>query len=78
MTIICVMVGKRVAFAAVTEIEKALLRICKVPPCRRMQERTGVLEILCHSSSIQSKRNDTCPSPSILTKHLKLSSPVRH
>ncbi|WP_057515923.1 putative holin, partial [Salmonella enterica] len=25
----------------------------------------GVLEILCHSSNIQSKRNDTCPSPSI-------------
>ncbi|ENY9362242.1 helix-turn-helix domain-containing protein [Salmonella enterica] len=38
----------------------------------------GVLEILCHSSNIQSKRNDTCPSPSISTKHLKPSSPARH
>jgi hypothetical protein len=38
----------------------------------------GVLEILCHSSNIQSKRNDTCPSPSILTKRLRPSSPVRH
>lgn len=38
----------------------------------------GVLEILCHSSNIQSKRNDTCPNPSISTKHLKHSSPVRH
>ena len=24
----------------------------------------GVLEILCHSSNIQPKRNDTCPNPS--------------
>lgn len=32
------------------------------------------LEILCHSSNIQTKRNDTCPSPSILTKHLRHSS----
>ncbi|WP_301553430.1 antiterminator Q family protein, partial [Salmonella enterica] len=30
----------------------------------------GVLEILCHSSNIQSKRNDTCPSPSISIKRL--------
>ena len=38
----------------------------------------GVLEILCHSSNIQSKRNDTCPNPSISIKRLKHSSPVRH
>uniref|UniRef100_UPI00313CA8EB peptidylprolyl isomerase n=1 Tax=Yersinia enterocolitica TaxID=630 RepID=UPI00313CA8EB len=25
----------------------------------------GVLEILCHSSKILTKRNDTCPNPSI-------------
>lgn len=43
-----------------------------------LSEVKGVLEILCHSSNIQSKRNDTCPSPSISTKHLKPSSPVRH
>ncbi len=28
----------------------------------------GVLEILCHSSKILTKRNDTCPNPSISTK----------
>ncbi|WP_244813457.1 DUF3742 family protein [Dickeya dianthicola] len=38
----------------------------------------GVLEILCHSSNIQSKRNDICPSPSISIKRLKPSSLVRH
>ncbi len=38
----------------------------------------GVLEILCHSSNIQSKRNDTCPSPSISIKRLRHSSPARH
>ncbi|NNR80004.1 hypothetical protein GBT17_25290 [Escherichia coli] len=36
------------------------------------------LEILCHSSNMQSKRNDTCPNPSISTKRLKHSSLVRH
>lgn len=39
---------------------------------------TGVLEILCHSSNMQLKRNDTCPNPSISTKRLKHSSLVRH
>ncbi|WP_254044446.1 fumarate hydratase C-terminal domain-containing protein, partial [Salmonella enterica] len=34
-------------------------------------EKSGVLEILCHSSNIQSKRNDTCPSPSISIKRLR-------
>ncbi len=29
---------------------------------------SGVLEILCHSSKILTKRNDTCPNPSISTK----------
>ncbi len=36
----------------------------------------GVLEILCHSSNIQSKRNDTCPSPSDFDKALKVPSPA--
>ncbi|HBA8276425.1 TPA: tail fiber assembly protein [Escherichia coli] len=39
---------------------------------------SGVLEILCHSSNIQSKRNDTCPNPSISIKRLRHSSPARH
>ncbi|CNJ08102.1 putative ABC transport protein [Yersinia aldovae] len=42
------------------------------------EELLGVLEILCHSSNMQSKRNDTCPNPSISTKRLRHSSPVRH
>ncbi|ATI93452.1 hypothetical protein F8762_24540 [Salmonella enterica] len=37
-----------------------------------------VLEILCHTSNIQSKRNDTCPSPSISIRRLRHSSPARH
>ncbi|WP_261007005.1 DNA mismatch repair protein MutS, partial [Yersinia enterocolitica] len=32
------------------------------------EEVSGVLEILCHSSKILTKRNDTCPNPSISTK----------
>ncbi len=44
----------------------------------KMGEQLGVLEILCHSSNIQSKRNDTCPTPSISTKCLRHLSPVRH
>lgn len=53
--------------------------ILKTAPEGRVQPYLpGVLEILCHSSNIQSKRNDTCPSPSISTKHLKPSSQVRH
>ncbi|MFC0139313.1 hypothetical protein ACFFJN_03830, partial [Erwinia mallotivora] len=35
---------------------------------------TGVLEILCHSSIMHIKRNDTCPNPSISTKRLRHSS----
>ncbi len=38
---------------------------------------TGVLEILCHSSNILQKRNDTCPNPLISRKRLKHSSPAR-
>lgn len=38
----------------------------------------GVLEILCHSSNIQPKRNDTCPNPSISIKRLRPSSPAKH
>ncbi|MFC0139381.1 hypothetical protein ACFFJN_04280, partial [Erwinia mallotivora] len=34
----------------------------------------GVLEILCHSSIMHIKRNDTCPNPSISTKRLRHSS----
>ncbi|MCL8735338.1 hypothetical protein MU616_24680, partial [Salmonella enterica subsp. enterica serovar Enteritidis] len=41
-----------------------------------LEEKWGVLEILCHSSNIQSKRNDTCPSPSISIKRLRHSSPA--
>ncbi|VUS60550.1 hypothetical protein SB6419_03671 [Klebsiella spallanzanii] len=41
-------------------------------------DQSGVLEILCHSSNIQSKRNDTCPNPSISIKRLRHSSPARH
>ncbi|MFC0139716.1 hypothetical protein ACFFJN_06345, partial [Erwinia mallotivora] len=33
----------------------------------------GVLEILCHSSIMHIKRNDTCPNPSISTKRLRHS-----
>lgn len=36
-----------------------------------------MLEILCHSSNILQKRNDTCPNPLISRKRLKHSSPAR-
>ncbi|MFC0139333.1 tyrosine-protein phosphatase, partial [Erwinia mallotivora] len=39
----------------------------------RLTDEEGVLEILCHSSIMHIKRNDTCPNPSISTKRLRHS-----
>ena len=69
---------KHIVIAGVLRTALANKRIQRRELEKQAMEAVGVLEILCHSSNIQSKRNDTCPNPSISIKRLKHSSPVRH